>query len=248
MAGATFDKVNEYTDKEKVLLDAKVIEAPVSEVTESFTLDVESEYGSTITWTSNNGAIVITGASAQVTQGDEDVKVVLTAKISSNEESKELIFNITVKKTGGTAAVQQTATIKYTGSTTGNMTGDNDADQVGLDKSVFTVTSSKGSQSNHIGLNKAGYLAIYSDKASGDGATLTISVDSGYVIEKVVITFGAGKNGTATFTVNGVDSTTATTEYIIDSQSVEIKNTSSGGDKAPQLWITSIVITYKQVA
>jgi hypothetical protein len=44
----------------------------------------------------------------------------------------------------------ETATMAYTGETTTNMTGNNDAALVGLDASQWTVVGDKGSSNNNV--------------------------------------------------------------------------------------------------
>ena len=125
------------------------------------------------------------------------------------------------------------------------MTGDNDAATLGLDSSIFTVTSDKNGGNNHNGLNAKGYIALYSVRATGEGTILTIKV-TGATIQNIKITWGAGKNGTATFTVNGTESTTSVTDYVINGDTVVIKNTfcDPSASSNAQLWINSIEITY----
>ena len=233
-AGATFEKVNNYTDAEKVWLDTKNVEAPASEVSESFELIVESVYGSTISWSSNNDAITIDGSNANVTQGDEDVQVVLTAKISSNEESKELTFTVTVKKTGSTAAIQETVTIKYSGSTTTNMDGTNQATLLGADASIFTIVGKKDSgNNNNVGLAKAGELRLYKG-----GNTIEVTSTCNIVSIKINTTATTFKvldaSGNVVTGTNGV--------YNINGLGFSV--TTSGGVSSSTVAIKSIEITY----
>ena len=147
---------------------------------------------------------------------------------------------------GATEVETQKVTMKYSGSTTTNMTGNNDAEKLGLDASIFTVTGDKNGGQNNNGLNKNGYIALYSVRASGEGTILTIKIAEGYTIQSITVSWGTGSNGTATFTVNGVESTKATTDYVINGNEIVIKNTfcDPSASKNAQLWINSIEITY----
>lgn len=139
-----------------------------------------------------------------------------------------------------------TVTVKYTGTTTGNMADGNNASKVGLDASLFTVTSTKNDSQQHIGLNKNGYLAIYSVRASGKGNTLTISVEEGYTIVSVKVTFTTGE-GYATFTVDGDVVTATNGVYMVNGASFAIQNTfhDPSASKNQQVQIASIEIVYQ---
>ena len=106
-----------------------------------------------------------------------------------------------------------TVTAKYSGSTTGNMSTGNNATTIGLDDSIFTVTSEKtNGGNNHVGLNKSGQIRLYKNSTS----TMTISVASGYKIVSVKVTSSGGTlkitNGTSTITaVAGVYTINGTT-------------------------------------
>lgn len=64
-----------------------------------FTLPVKGANGSSITWTSDNEAIVIgENGKASVLRGDADVNVKLTAKAVLEDESAEKVFSVTVVK------------------------------------------------------------------------------------------------------------------------------------------------------
>ena len=136
------------------------------------------------------------------------------------------------------SVVTLTATAAYTGTTTGNMTGENDATTLGLDATIFSAVSEKtnGGQ-NHVGLNKAGNIRLY----KGDTSTLTISVVSGYKIVSVEIVYAASTKDAGVLVVtNGTDVLTGANDvYTVDGSKVVLSN--SGTD---QVHITSIVITY----
>src|SRR5690554_2196524 len=70
----------------------------------------------------------------------------------------------------------ETAVISYSGGSTTNMTGGNDAALLGLADKPFSVVSEKGAAQQHVGLNISGDIRIYSVRASGVGNTLSVSL------------------------------------------------------------------------
>ena len=137
-------------------------------------------------------------------------------------------------------AKAETATISYAGGTTTNMTGNNDATLVGLDASLWSVVSDKGSANNHVGLNKAGNIRLYAHKDSGNGNILTVSISQG-TIEK--ITLDILKEATYEVKVAGnIVAATEETTYSIGATSFSIQNITSGA--STQLQLNSITITY----
>lgn len=133
------------------------------------------------------------------------------------------------------------AVMQYTGSTTANMVGDgaNNAETVGLDADLFTVLADKGANQNLPGLNKAGDIRLYSDKTTGNGNTITVSIANG-TINSIVLDI----KQTATFVVKA--GSTAVTEadgkYAIEASSFSIQNTTTGA--TTQLQLNKITITY----
>lgn len=140
-----------------------------------------------------------------------------------------------------------TATVSFSGST-GNMTGNNDADLVGLTGKPFTAVSTKGGSNNHIGLNTAGNIRLYY-AAGGTGNTLTITLTNAtYRITKLDINFGSTvaralvkvddvQKYNATPTASSTVNITGLSGLAFTIQNVNTTNT--------QLWINSIVITYE---
>ena len=85
----------------------------------------------------------------------------------------------------------ETAVISYSGSTI-NMTGGNDAALLGLDDELFSVVSDKREANQHVGLNQAGNIRIYSVRASGVGNILSVSLtDNSYHITGFRINYGS---------------------------------------------------------
>ena len=130
----------------------------------------------------------------------------------------------------------ETVTLKYSGATT-NMTGNNDAAKVGLDASIWSVTSKKGASQNHIGLNKDGELRMYYG-AGGDGNELHVELISGTKINTIKLTI----SGTYKVYVNGEEVIASDGVYTINANSFTIKNTKTTNTQAV---VKSIDITYE---
>lgn len=121
--------------------------------------------------------------------------------------------------------------VKYTVKSDGsksNMTGtENEASKLNLDDTIFTVTASKNSNSNNVGL--------YSELRLYAGNSLTISINSG-TIQKIKIT---KTSGSGIVTSNGETITESDGYYIINGSSFTIQNNGTS-----QWKITSIEIVY----
>ena len=131
-----------------------------------------------------------------------------------------------------------TVTIAYSGSTTTNMTGNNDAATLGLDATSWSVVGAKGSASNLPGLNKSHYIALYYN-ANGSN-TLTVTNTAGATITSITIAYsGTYNNGVVK--VGGNTVAISDGAYPINASSFEITN---GNTSNVQVRITSIVITY----
>lgn len=192
--------------------------------------------GVTITWSLEEGATACTLT--------EDKLGVIAATLPEADVELKAIARFTIDETAGTAEVSVTvkmaanyltATASYAGSTT-NMTGGNDAATIGLDATIFSAVSTKTGD-NHVGLNKAGEIRLYSKKSS----TLTITIAEGYEIVSITVNGVAASNmevkaGEKVVAANG-------TSYDISGKVFSIANSSNSTIK-----IKSIEITYKAVA
>lgn len=145
----------------------------------------------------------------------------------------------------------ETATMQYTGSTSGNMKADeNNAASVGLDASLFEVNADKGTNSNFPGLNKAGQIRLY--QANNDGATtgntIEIVILDGTITSATVnlATPGASvtnvNNDGLTVLVNDVAVASEDYVYPVNATSFKIQNCNT--TKSMQVWISSVDIEY----
>ncbi|MBR3010067.1 MAG: choice-of-anchor J domain-containing protein [Prevotella sp.] len=129
-------------------------------------------------------------------------------------------------------------TVSYSGGTTTNMTGGNDAALVGLNASEWSVVSEKGGGTNHVGLNKDGSIRLYwNEKGS---TTLTISSLTGATINSITLTCKTNYDN-ASVSVDGTEVSGNDGEYEINASSFVIGNANTTN---VQVHITSIVIDY----
>ena len=145
------------------------------------------------------------------------------------------------------------ATLKYSGSTTGNMTGSgNEAASVGLDASLFTVTCDKCDNRNNPGLNKSAEIRMYAAESTGtakNGNEIVVTIADGYVIKSITIKFTGASYAkacqiTAGSSVETTDGSSTTVTFNINANSFEIKNVAESG----QVRFSSIEIVYEKVA
>ena len=130
------------------------------------------------------------------------------------------------------------ATIKYTGGTTTNMTGENDAALVGLDASAWSVVGDKGSHDQFPGLNKDGSIRLYWKEPTSN--TITVSSLTGATINSIKFTFIEGyENVSVTVGGNLVSATDGT--YAINSSSFILGNANTS---SKQVRFTALVINY----
>ena len=129
-------------------------------------------------------------------------------------------------------------TLQYSGSTTTNMDGTNQAATLGLEATAWSVVGDKGKNSNYPGLNKDGDIRLY--YTQGGSNTLTISSLTGATITSITITYNTGyENGKVLVGSTEVTGTNGT--YNINSSSFVVTN---GNTSNTQVRISNIVITY----
>ena len=132
------------------------------------------------------------------------------------------------------------AIMKYTGGTTTNMEDGNNATIVGLDETLFNITSTKTASGNHVGLHKDNNIRLYANKTDGNGNILTIAMAEGYTITQISLEI----KQTATFVVkaNGQSISGTDNVYDINHSSCSIQNTTT--EATTQLRLNSITIEY----
>lgn len=133
------------------------------------------------------------------------------------------------------------ATLKYSGSTTGNMLADgsNEAASVGLSDSEWSVTANKGAASNAPGLNKAGDIRLYWHKDGGN--TITVSSLNNATINNIAITFTGDSYSNVSVTVGDNEVSCVDGKYAINSTSFVLGNANTSN---VQVRISQIDITF----
>ncbi len=207
--------------------------------------------GTTITWETDNATIITTAGTVTLPTVGQ-VVVTLTATVTLNAAEKVVIFEVAV---GIEDSGILSDTAEYTGTTTTNMVlATNNAAVVNLDPALFTVTPLQGTASAVVGLNSAGQIRIYGNRADGEGNTLTFEIAAGYTITGITFTFGSSTNqptalltlGSTTSDLIETDLTNTTKVYdSLSIQSFSLKNNKTGGTSNAQIYILSAVITYE---
>ena len=177
---------------------------------------------SLVTWTINPETASATDESIEITAS------------YGNVVSDQFVVNVTI--TDGPAPTVLDETIKYSGGTTTNMDGSNQASTLGVTDTHISVVGTKVSGSVNVGLNKDGTIRLY----KGGSTTLTISVTDGS-IASLEITTGTtfdslSVNGTA---VTGAAKSSTFTVNVGASSAV----LSNPGTTA-QSWFVQIVVHY----
>jgi len=150
--------------------------------------------------------------------------------------------NTEIKTVTAAHSERTTSTNLTAGSAASNAT------MLGLDSSVFTVTSDKKNTSNQVGINKDGTMRLYCSKADGNGCELTIAVAEGCTIKSIKVTLG-GTVGILQVSSNGNVLGTSNVkndvlECTVNGNSFTLKNT-QGNNTNVQVYIVSIEITYE---
>ncbi|MFA5560196.1 MAG: immunoglobulin-like domain-containing protein [Acholeplasmataceae bacterium] len=229
------------TDEQKVALDKAALILLETYTTE-FTLPVLGAKGSTITWTADPEANLVDGKLVIPEEGE--VTVTLTATLTLGEETDTKVFEVVLKVAGEEENDPIEITAEYPGGSTTNMKAGNNAETLGLDETIFTVTSIERSPNPlHIGLNTAGQIRLYN--ATDFGNTLSISIAEGYTITNVEFVFGATVTSAKIMTGTDIqfegaltaNSTLSYEELDVDTFSIENIGTA-------QIYILQIKITY----
>ncbi|MBQ9202940.1 MAG: Ig-like domain-containing protein [Prevotella sp.] len=143
---------------------------------------------------------------------------------------------------GGLAFADQ-VTMKYSGTETSNMTGENDAALFGLDADAWSVVGDKGANSNMPGLNKAGDFRLY--YSANGGNTITVQSLAQETINSIAITFTGASYSNVSVTVDGNAVTGTDGVFDINSTSFVLGNANTSNT---QVRISEIVITYGEAS
>ena len=130
-------------------------------------------------------------------------------------------------------------TMKYSGSTTTNMTGENDAALLGLDANEWSVVGAKGAASNFPGLNKAGDFRLYYH-ANGSN-TITVKSLTDATINSISMTFNSDSYSNVSVTVDGNAVSATDGTWTINSNEFILGN---GNSSNIQVQIKELVIDY----
>ena len=136
------------------------------------------------------------------------------------------------------AEVENTVTMQYSGGTTTNMTGGNDAALVGLNNEKWSVVGYKGGASIFPGLNKDGTIRLYFSQSGNN--TIVISSLENNTISSISITY-SGNNNNGYVEVGGTRVTPKDGVYTINSTSFVV---GSANEVSAQVHIKTIVINY----
>ena len=137
------------------------------------------------------------------------------------------------------SAFADEVTMKYSGSTTTNMTGENDAELLGLDATEWNVIADKGAANNMPGLNKAGNFRLYWHAEGGN--TITVQNLSGKTISSIAITYAGASYSNAYVAVDGETVEGENGVYAINGRAFVIGNANTSN---AQVQIKQIVINY----
>jgi hypothetical protein len=245
----------DFTDAEYIQWDADALPAAL-ELTADYVVPtpangstytvtaVSTELQANIDYTTTPGTLLVTRPAI----GELDLVGTVTIQVTLGAETPiDVVINVTVKAEVEAGSEPTIVTAAYTGSTSTNMTGGNDAALIGLDALIFSAVSIQRVVSPlHVGLNSAGQIRLYGS-TDGQGNILTISIDAGYTITGVEFVFGTTvgnaliKTG-ETVQFNGAltaSSTVTYTDLTVNQFSIQNINTSTA-----QIYILSIKITY----
>ena len=178
------------------------------------------------------------GWASEAIDGTTDVKPTmldLSTPITSDCKYYAVFAKGTTSSGSTTSAI-----MKYTGGTTINMDDGNNATIVGLDETLFNITSTKTASGSYVGLNKNNDIRLYANKSDGNGNILTISMLDGSSITK--ITLDIKQEANFVVKANGKPITGADNVYTIDYPSCSIQNTTTGA--TTQLHLNSVTIEY----
>lgn len=130
---------------------------------------------------------------------------------------------------------------------------ENNAADVGLDESIFSVTGTVIITNLSIGLNRLGGLRLYSEQNTGIGNTLMVSIAEGYEIAEVIFEFGEGNKypksgnlilGEQEIPLGAEDiKNTTLTKSDLAIKTFSLQNTHKS-DASAQIWLSKVTIKY----
>jgi uncharacterized protein YjdB len=226
------------------------------------------EVNATLTLILENSPIAFIGTGYNFTSSDATKATVSTGGVVTGVAVGNVVITATSKDDNTKSdtlnleilPASTLATAAYAGATTINMAASpsNNAAVISLDASLFTVTSIKNEASTEIGLNSAGQIRLYGFRSNGNGNTLSITLNSGYLINRVEFVFGASTNtpsglltlGTENTNLTAAELTNKTQNYQnLSINTFSLKNTQvSTGSSNAQIYVLSIRIYYRSVA
>ena len=152
------------------------------------------------------------------------------------------VLLLTMMATTGTmwGQTRSSVTMAYSGSSTTNMTGNNDAALLGLSATDWSVVGGKGGNSNFPGLNKAKDIRLYYH-ANGSNTITVTALNTSYTISDIQITYTSTDYNNGKVLVGGNEVTGSDGTYDINAKSFVVTN---GNTSNVQVRISSIVINY----
>ena len=185
----------------------------------------------------NGNVLTVTPFTAQASAANSGtITVILTPSQSGYSSITETIYLAQAKYVSGSSVV----TLQYTGGTTTNMTGGNDAATLGLDATKWSVVGDKGKNQNYPGLNQANDLRLYW-AAEGSNTITVQSLENGATINSIIITYTGSNYSNGKVLVGGNEVTISNGSYPINSTSFVITN---GNSSNIQVRIKSVEINY----
>ncbi len=134
--------------------------------------------------------------------------------------------------------------LRYTGKSTTNMTGENEAALLNLDSEVWSVVGVKGDSNNFPGLNKDGSLRLY-HAATGDVDNSIIVSNNAYIVDSIRICYtDADHDGANVFVNDESAEQLSYNSYKIDNTSFVVSN---GRETNSQVRIDSILVFYSEI-
>ena len=203
--------------------------------------------GVSLVWTIDPTNAIVAGKWMTVT---EDTNITLSVVGTLNEEVHSSgNMTVTIKFKKETAGDEEVTTKLYYEGETAKFTEDatqNNAAVVNLDASLFFVTGTViqgSSYTNPVGLNKDGTIRLYSNRTDGGGNKLKIKILDGYVNNSPFMGLLVLGEEELNLIASDIANTVLLKENL-DINEFSLTNNQLDGEKATQIWINYIEITY----